>query len=191
MAYQTYITEALVCGSYDSNTSDRSYLLFSREAGMVYATARSVREERSKQRYALQEFSRIRATLVRGKGGWRIAGVEPLSNMYFDAGTRDARKTLRNVIGLLRRVMQGDTPHQELFDDVMASLAKCNEYDSETLELLLTLRILRELGYVAPHEAYKNILANPFAYEGVKTLSDTERKHCERAVEQALLSSQL
>lgn len=56
MAYETYTTEALVCGTFNRNTADRSYLLFTREAGMLYADARSVREERSRQRYALRTF---------------------------------------------------------------------------------------------------------------------------------------
>ena len=191
MAYQTYITEALVCGSRNSNTSDRSYLLFSREAGMVYATARSVREERSKQRYALQEFSHIRVTLVRGKGGWRIAGVEPIGNIYFDTTERGARKTLRNTINLLRRVVQGDTPQPELFDDVVTSLRQCGHYDSESLELLLALRILRNLGYVAPHPMYNTMLSCSFAYEAVHELTDERRTSCRRAIEQALESSHL
>ena len=72
MSYQTYITDAVVVGSYASNTADKSYLLFTKRAGMLYATARSVREERSKQRYALQDFSHITVTLVKGKGGWCI-----------------------------------------------------------------------------------------------------------------------
>ena len=88
MAYQTYITEALVCGSIDNHSADRSFLLFTREAGMVYAHAKSVREERSKQRYALQVCSHIRATLIRGKSDWKIAGVDPLQNFYAQTTTR-------------------------------------------------------------------------------------------------------
>ena len=56
MAYVTYTTLALVCGTFDQKTSDRSYMLFTREAGMLFASARSVREERSKQRYASTRF---------------------------------------------------------------------------------------------------------------------------------------
>lgn len=191
MAYQTYITEALVCGSRPSNTSDKSYLLFSREAGMVYATARSVREERSKQRYALQEFSYIRATLIRGKGGWRVAGVEPITNIYFETRDRGTRKLLRNITGLLRRTMQGEVAHQKLFDDVVSSFLECNNYDSESLELLLSLRILRELGYVAPQGAYRNLLEGEHAYGGIAHLTDKQRVECQSAVENALSSSQL
>ena len=38
---------------------------------MVLAAARSVREEKSRQRYALQEFALVRVSLIKGKSGWR------------------------------------------------------------------------------------------------------------------------
>ena len=75
MAYATYTTQALVCGTFDRNTADRSYRLFTREFGMVWADARSVRLEKSKQRSALTDFSVVRISLVRGKAGWKIGSV--------------------------------------------------------------------------------------------------------------------
>lgn len=186
-----YITDALVCGSRNSNTSDRSYLLFTREAGMVWASARSVREERSKQRFALQEFSLIRATLVRGKASWRIAGVEPMHNLYYVTTQRDVRGCQRNIMRLLRRVMQGENPQAKLYDDVVKSLKKLGECNPKALELVLSLRILRELGYVAPHASYAVLLECPYAYEGVPLLTREEEESSTRAIDIALESSQL
>jgi len=191
MAYQTYITEALVCGSRNNNTSDRLYLLFSRDAGMVWARARSVREERSKQRFALQDFSHVRATLVRGKGGWRIAGVEPISNMYYENATREARGLVRNIVHLLRRIVHGEVSHTGLFDDVIVSLTRCSECDAKVLELILSFRILRELGYVAPRGEYDSILELTYASDGVEIISDAQKRLCSSALENALHSSQL
>jgi len=191
MAYARYITEALVCGSRDNNTSDRSYLLFSRDAGMVWARARSVREERSKQRFALQDFSHVRATLVSGKGGWRVAGVEPIQNFYFDTVERDERGLLRNIVRLLRRIMQGETPHPDIFDDVLNSLQVAHAYDARKLELLLSLRILHALGYIAPERVYTDLLSLPHAWSGLEKLTNEGRVACESAVTHALEHSQL
>lgn len=191
MAYQTYITEALVCGSYDSNTSDRSFLLFSREAGMIHAHAKSVREERSKQRYALQSCSHVRATLVRGKSGWRIAGVEPYQNLYALAGTREARAFLRNIILLVRRVIHGETLYEKIFDDIIGTCMQVGKHDPSKLESILTLRILHALGYVAPHESYNEFLHGAFPYEKVNFLSENEEKACREATDHALMQSQL
>lgn len=191
MAYQTYITEALICGSRPSNTSDRSYLLFTREAGMLYATAKSVREERSKQRFALQEFSYIRATLIHGKGGWRIAGVEPIISIYARAETREARTLIRNIIRLLRRTMHGETPHEVMFDDVMAILTNPGTEHLISLEQVLSLRILHALGYVAPQTEYEVLLENDDVHGNAKSLTPELLEICRKTIDHALTQSQL
>lgn len=191
MAYQTYITEALVCGSRVHHTSDRSYLLFSREAGMLYASAKSVREERSKQRFALQEFSLIRATLIHGKAGWRIAGVEPLLNFYTIAQSREERAFIRNIIMLLRRVVRGETPHQEMYDRLIASLKNHAGEAFTDAEYILSLRILHTLGYVSPEEPFVQLLAETGENNEQHPLTDTEREKCAKIINHALTESQL
>lgn len=191
MAYQTYITEALVCGAYNRNTADRSFLLFTREAGMIYANAKSVREERSKQRYALQECSHVRATLIRGKSGWKIAGVEPIQNLYAQTTTREARAFLRDTILLLRRVIQGETLYEEIFDDVVRACMESEKHEHTKLGSILSLRILHALGYVAPAPAYATLLHCNFPYDRVASLSEAEEKVCRETIEHALMQSQL
>jgi len=85
------------------NTSDKSFLLFTRDNGMLFATAKSVREEVSKQRQALQDFSRIRVSLVKGKTGWRIGSVESLRNDFSAAYDRETRGSVVSLYRLLRR----------------------------------------------------------------------------------------
>jgi recombinational DNA repair protein (RecF pathway) len=191
MSYPTYITEAIVCGSYDSKTSDRSFLLFTREAGMVYAHAKSVREERSKQRYALQECSHIRATLIRGKSGWKIAGVESIQNLYFEAKTREARALIRNIIRLLRRVIHGETIYHEIFDDIVATHRKAEQYSHTKLEHVLSLRILHTLGYIAPIPAYGEFLHCELPFDRIESLDDERTKMCKEAIDNALTQSHL
>lgn len=191
MAYQTYITEALVCASYDSNSADRSYLLFTREAGMIHAHARSVREERSKQRFALQICSHIRVTLVRGKSGWKIAGVEPIRNLYAGSETREARAFLRNIILLLRRVIQGETAHAEIFDDVLRALERLPEHTPHKLETILSLRILHALGYVALSTVSSPFLQSTLPYERVELLDDAILVPLRALLDNALTESHL
>lgn len=191
MAYQTYITEALVCGTYDSHSADRSFLLFAREAGMVYAHAKSVREERSKQRYALQACSHVRATLIRGKSGWKIAGVESIQNLYARTETRESRAFLRNIIRLLKRVIHGETVYEGIFDDVIRACTHSETFSHSTLETILSLRILHALGYVAPKPAYEHILHCTLE-QILRTPSITlDEKACRDAIEHSLIQSQL
>lgn len=191
MSYKTYITEALVVKAEDSNTADRSFLLFTREAGMLYASAKSVRKEESKHRYALQECSHAKVTLVRGKSGWRVTGAEPLRNFYTSAQTRETRSFLRNAILLLRRVMHGDTPHPEIFDDVISACEHGDEHDHRKLEAVLALRVLHTLGYVAPEASYGHLLHGTFPHRAVSTLSPELEMLCRKAKERALIESQL
>ncbi len=191
MSYQTYITEALVCGTFDSKSSDRTFLLFTREAGMLYASAQSVREERSKHRYALQACSYVRATLVRGKSGWKITGTESIRNLYQETSSREARTLLRNIIMLLRRVIHGETSHEEIFDDVIEVCSKSETYPCTKLETMLTLRVLHGLGYVAPAPAFSALFHCPFPYEATSRLADADERVCKETITHAFTQSQL
>jgi len=149
MAYATYITEALVCGTFNRNTADGSYLLFTREAGMLYADARSVREEKSKQRYALQDFSLVRVSLVKGKRAWRVGSIEAMDNYYHQADNKQVRGSVVSVFRLLRRFVKGEEISAELFDFVRDGLEVLkSENSSLFVGEVVQLRIMAYLGYV-------------------------------------------
>ena len=191
MAYQTYITEALVCGSYDAQGADRSFLLFTRDMGMLYAQAKSVREERSKHRYGLQNCSHIRVTLVRGKAGWRITGVEPIQNLYAQAATRETRAFLRNVIVLIKRVVHGEIVHAEIFDDIIHASAHIEEYPQKKLEYILFLRVLHTLGYIAPTPTFAPFFHCALTLQTLNDFADSDEKKCQEAITRALTESHL
>jgi recombinational DNA repair protein (RecF pathway) len=150
MTYQTYTTEAIVCGTFNRNTADRSYLLFTREAGMLYAEAKSVREERSRQRMSLQDFSYVRASLVKGKSSWKIGSIEPRENFFMNASDKAARGSVVAVTKFLRRFYGGEEAAPLLFDYFISALSTVSkEVTSRTeLEHIITVRLLKELGYV-------------------------------------------
>ena len=164
MSYQTYITDAIVVGSYASNTADKSYLLFTKRAGMLYASARSVREERSKQRYALQDFSHITVTLVKGKGGWRIGSVEVHENFFMKTSTRAERGSIVKVTKLLRRYVQGEAPEEDLYEEFVDALTLLTQPDlavREAFEFAVMVRLLALLGYVAKDSVLETVLTKP------------------------------
>ena len=163
MSYQTYTTEALVCGTWSKNTSDKSYLLFTKDAGMLYADARSVREEKSKQRFALQEFSHIKVSLVKGKSGWRIGSVEALGNHYTNAHDKLARGSVVGVYRWLRRFLKGEEAMPELYDYVFEALSVLSSdvRERNDLDAVVKLRILTELGYVDRKRVPELVLQSP------------------------------
>lgn len=129
---------------------------------MLWATARSVREERSRQRYALQDFSFIRVSLVRGKGGWRIGSAEGELN-YFDdtqSGTRFARAAVASIVRLLRQFLHGEIVHGTLFEDTKAALERAKEESANQSDLveIFSLRLLHTLGYIAVTPELENYI---------------------------------
>lgn len=150
MAYVTYTTDAIVCGTYDRNTADRSYRLFTRELGMLYADARSVRKESSRQRQALQDFSLIKVSLVKGKGGWKIGSVTEKKNYYGSAVDQAARGSVVKILRLIRRFIAGEEAQEKLFDEYVHALEffanSCNE--RKCFEHVFIQRVLAQLGYI-------------------------------------------
>jgi recombinational DNA repair protein (RecF pathway) len=150
MAYQTYTTEAIVCGTFDRNTADRSYLLFTREAGMLYAEAKSVREERSRQRMSLQDFSYVRVSLVKGKSSWKIGSIESRQNFFLSATDKAARGSVVAITKFLRRFYGGEEAFPILFDYFLKALTTVTQpvVTRSAVEHIIMVRLLRELGYV-------------------------------------------
>jgi recombinational DNA repair protein (RecF pathway) len=159
MSYQTYTTEALVCGSHHSQTSDRSYLLFTASAGMLWASAKSVREEKSKQRYALQDFSLLRVSLVKGKSGWRIGSAEAIGNAFLAAEKREERAFVKNIVSLLRRYIHGQESLPQVFADVRCVFIEQAVPKDDVLQLVFTIRLLHALGYISETPAVTALLA--------------------------------
>lgn len=190
MSYQTYTTEAFVCGTWNRNTADCSYLLFTKEAGMLYADARSSRLEKSKQRYALQDFSYIRVSLVKGKAGWRVGSVEPIANFYLAAVDKAARGSVVQLCRSLRRFYSGEEAAPELFSYVIASLqVLVQELAARSdVEKIVQVHLLYKLGYV--NQKYLPAVAlEPPTTEQVLTTEEAER--ISKLLEQATASSQL
>ena len=166
MAYQTYTTPAFVCGSWTQNGADKTFLLYTKSLGMVYATARSVREERSKQRYALQDFAEVHVSLVRGRAGWRIGSVIDVSQPYRRAADRAARGSIVRLFRLLRRFVSGSEASTELYELVVAAIELLVQSDVQCRELVedcVAFRILHHLGYVAPTAPLRGILEGSLA----------------------------
>lgn len=195
MAYRTYTTDALILGSFEGIAADRTIALLTREAGLVYARAVSVRREVSKLRYGLQDFSRVTVSLVRGRRGWKVVGAERSDNLYFRAPDRERRAALLRILRLVRRLVRGEGGdrafYDQLLDDVTVLVA-ADAAELVALERTLALRLLASLGYVPPHTRYDGALAAGTLREATTQLADAMAARAAAvAVDRALTASQL
>src|SRR5665811_296695 len=91
VSYRIYTTDALILRSATQGETNRFYWLYTRDFGLVYATARGVRKNTSKLRYALQDYMYSSVSLVNGKRGWHITGATPLWSVWSEL-RNDSRK---------------------------------------------------------------------------------------------------
>src|SRR3989344_5666530 len=118
--YQKYSTDALVLGSRERGEADRVHTLYTRDFGLVRARASAVRSERSRMRYALQNYSYANVSLVRGKRGWRVAGGTALRGAASDVANVAA---FARIAELAVRLLAGEEENAYLF----AALAEAHE----------------------------------------------------------------
>lgn len=157
--YHLYHTPALVLGSEPFGEGHKLISLFTRELGLVAASATSVREERSKLRYGLQDFSYSDVTLVRGKEFWRLTRAEPRFSVAAELrGHASALRMLGRIFKLLERLLAGEEKNEPLFAAVLESMQFMGRASDarqvEGVEVILVLRILYLLGYLAPREEF-------------------------------------
>ncbi len=189
--YQKYQTEVLVLGSGERGEADRLFVLFTKDFGLVRARASSVRSEKSRMRYAMQNYARANAALVKGKRGWRVAGASALKG-----GKGDPRgvAAFARIGQLTIRLVHGEEKNDYLF----AALAEahealmvetCEAYG--TIEIVCVARILYALGYIS-NEALSTALFTHTAYTGeslveAETLKDKLLSSINKAIAQTHL----
>ncbi len=169
MAHHIYHTRGLILWSMPTGESNRFYKIFTEELGLVGAIAQSVREEKSKLRYVLQDYSWVTLDLVRGKEVWRITSAGVWTEDGIEVGviqhsTFNIQHSVpfARMCSLVLRLVHGEGREDNLFHDLV-SMSEFLQKDSVdvklelALEAIVALRILAHLGYLDVVK-YKNFL---------------------------------
>lgn len=185
--YQKYQTDALVLGSRETGEADRTIALFTREFGLLQGRASAIRKEKSKMRYALQNYSFANVSLVRGKNGWRLAGAKALhAAMEAD---KNAVSAFARISELVIRLVAGEEASPHLFavlSEAHSALMQKNCSAWATIELVCVARVLHSLGYIST-EALNTALFTHTAYavehlEEAETMRDKLLSSINRAI---------
>lgn len=168
--HHIYHTEGFILKSVNSSEANKTYYIFTRDFGLVKATAQGVRLLKSKLKASLDAFSKAEVSLVRGKGLWRIVGAKKIFNYKDIAGTEDdALGFVSRILLLLLRLIHGEEKNEELFDnlDRAFSLFDCTALKDE-LEILSVATILYNLGHIKDHEGVLSVGISPESLDIVK-----------------------
>ncbi len=178
--HHIYHTEGIILGSKNYGETGKYYSIFTRDLGMVYASAQGVRKMSSKLRFVLQDFSYIKVDLVQGKDFWRITSASKTNSLEQLSKNSGTFKVLSNVANLLKRLLAGIEPNEALFSDLLNGLfilEKTKEgEDLANIEAIIVLRILNNLGYIGGDENMQNLVKSPFEDNLIFEVSKSRRE---------------
>ncbi len=192
--YHLYTSEAFVLKNIPSGEADAYVFFLTPTHGVVGARARSSRALSSKMRFALQDFSYLDVTLVRGKKEWRITNVTPRFPSNGESALTVEAKTVFARIARLVKMLAGESPSRDLFLAVHAAYSTLGTITHKeellALECITALKILHILGYVAPTPILDTYLRTPLGEEILSTFS-THKKDLLDTVNMSLEASHL
>ena len=164
--HHIYHTEGLILGSRGYGETGKYYSIFTRDLGMIYASAQGVRKISSKLRFILQDYAYVKVDLVQGKDFWRITSASKTNELEYLDKDPWTFEVFFNIANLLKRLLAGVEKNEALFTDLIKGLTVLektrNKNDLRNLEAVMVLRILHNLGYIGGGEVLQNLTRSPF-----------------------------
>ncbi|MDO8564564.1 MAG: DNA repair protein RecO [bacterium] len=198
MSYHLYTTRGFVLGNTPFGEANTSFTLFTEELGLITASATSVRAERSKLRYGLQDFSFSEFTLVRGKETWRLASASLIENLWsVFCGEPELVQLFGRVFRLLRRLLPPEEKNAPAFEALLHTWQFLRTEEGkreavEIVEIVLVLRILHTLGYLSPEGELQSLFTEPlFINADMLLLARKFRSLAVSSINHSLNASQL
>ena len=197
--HHIYHTEGIILSSNDFGETGKFYSVFTRELGMINASAQGIRKMSSKLRYVLQDFSYVKVDLVRGKEFWRITSAQKTGELDKVIKKEIGLQTVANVSKLLKRLLQGEEQNEALFKDILDGLyvledklnnIEINKEEIQNIEMVLVLRTLYHLGYLGNHEKMDDLVSSPFV-EGILPYVSLNRRDILIEINKALHETQM
>jgi DNA repair protein RecO len=150
--HHVYHTEALILGNRGYGEDSRYYFLFTKDLGMVYASASGVRKISSKLRFILHDFAYVKVDLVQGRDFWRITSASKTGEFENLLKNSEVLKIYANIARLLRRLLAGVEQNEQLFIALLDGLKMLEKSGSaeeqKSIETNTVLMILDKLGYI-------------------------------------------
>jgi DNA repair protein RecO len=199
--HHIYHTEGIILSSKNYGEAGKYYAIFTRDLGMIYASAQGVRKMSSKLRYVLQDFSYIKVDLVKGKDFWRVTSASKTNDLEKVVRNKNTFEVFSNISRLLKRLLSGEEPNTSLFHDLVKGLSILDNMadvesrdtafgDYRNMEAIIVLRILNNLGYIGDSVNLDTLIQSPFEHELVLEVSKNRKEilnHINKALKETHL----
>mgnify|MGYP003393405349 CR=1 FL=1 len=196
MSHHIYQTEGYILKTYPSGEAGLYLRIYTKDLGLIQATAQGVRYLKSKLRYSLQETSESHLSLVRGKEIWRITNARLEENLFSSfRDTPDSFHSVMKILMLVDRLVQGEERHDLFFSTLRDAFSflkqhKLENDQYELFEAIATLKILHLLGYGAVSKDLEIFIESPWSMDLIKEMQ-ADRLTAKREIDRALHASQL
>jgi DNA repair protein RecO len=164
--HHIYHTEGIILSSRNYGEAGKYYSIFTRDLGMIYASAQGVRKAFSKLRFILHDFAYVKIDLVQGKDFWRVTSASKTNKLEQITKRAETFEVFANVARLLKRLLAGVEPNELLFADLLNGLSILENVqtkeDLRNIEAILVLRIVHNLGYIGGNEMLETFIKSPF-----------------------------
>lgn len=151
--HHIYTTESIILRR-DALDTSASYIVLTKDLGLIRARAQGVRGIKSRLKGALQEFSFSTIAFVHGRSGWKITTAIPERNFFNDVKDVKVRKIMAHIADSLIRLITGEEKSPEIFSAVSNGFSILTEgkEDAPLIETIILARVLHTLGLLASDE---------------------------------------
>lgn len=181
-------------GSKNFGEAGKYYSIFTRDLGLVLARADGVRKLSSKLRFVLQDFAYLQIDLVAGRDIFRVTNALKTGRLEQVAKQPETFGVFKNIAVLLKRLLTGVEPNQALFADLLNGLFILEKVETKeglhSIEAVIVLRILHNLGYIGGSKMLENLARSPFEENLIFEVSKS-RIQVLRHINKALRGTQL
>lgn len=173
--HHIYHTEGFILSSRNVGEANKILTIYTKEMGLVRASAQAIRLVKSKLRFALHDFSYTSIDLVRGKDIWRVTSATPITSFPLLRRDKDSLSIMAQVSKLIEKLCYVEQPNEIIFNKLIQSLylldvTHIEESEKEALELYLVLNIMNALGYIGDSKILNDYLGNSFDFYEVENL---------------------
>ncbi len=148
MAIEKYTTEAFILREYEQGENDFVYKVWTKEFGIIFVLARSIRKVNAKLRPIAKKNNFVLMTLVKGKEVWRLTGIEENKEKLIE--NQYAKEVKKIISEYINKYIEEKKTYKNLFEKLKYLIIFEKEkevYEISKLKKLILFIVLVEAGY--------------------------------------------
>jgi len=158
MAHQIYLTEGIILKKKDFGEADRLFWIYTEKFGMIMASAKGIRLEKSKLRNNLSVCSFGEFAVISSRDFWRIVDAKETISVKLNRDLPERAKVFAKISSLAVRMIKGEDRNDKIWLELKNAFIKifnkpiCQAGDRaeniKDIEISSVANLLKALGYM-------------------------------------------